>query len=205
MTDRKPTCVACKGAGGGATYTAGTGIKIESNEISADTTVLQPKLTAGDGIDITNDVISVVGSGWKLVDPATTNNFHDLVDTTQGNVTKDEYIICVYGNISADSTALCGIAYQYVPKNFQLSYYGAYNMNIGYHVGDFIGAMSIPLYSIFNAQNFLYADSYITQNSVNSNGVVTIGTKYKSKTIDKRGDYVVADATKLNVLVFERE
>ena len=62
MTDRKPTCVACKGAGG-ANYTAGTGIVIESNEISADTTVLQPKLTAGSGIAITNDVISVDGAG----------------------------------------------------------------------------------------------------------------------------------------------
>lgn len=70
MTDRKPTCVACKGAGG-ANYTAGTGIVIESNEISADTSVLatkselpdmddyQPKLTEGNGIDITSDVISI--------------------------------------------------------------------------------------------------------------------------------------------------
>lgn len=70
MTERKPTCVACKGAGGGATYTAGDGIKIESNEISADTSVLatktelpdmddyQEKLTAGTGIDITENVVS---------------------------------------------------------------------------------------------------------------------------------------------------
>lgn len=54
---RKPTCVACKGAGG-ADYTAGTGIVIESNEISADTTVLQPKLTEGTGIDITDNTVS---------------------------------------------------------------------------------------------------------------------------------------------------
>ena len=68
MTERKPTCVACKGAGGGANYTAGEGIKIESNEISADTSVLatkteledyQPALTAGTGIDITNDEVSI--------------------------------------------------------------------------------------------------------------------------------------------------
>ena len=43
MTDKKVTCVACKGAGGGATYTAGTGIVIENNEISADTSVLATK------------------------------------------------------------------------------------------------------------------------------------------------------------------
>lgn len=69
MTERKPTCVACKGAGG-ADYTAGTGIVIEDKEISADTSVLatktelpdmtdyQEKLTAGAGIDITDNVIS---------------------------------------------------------------------------------------------------------------------------------------------------
>ena len=78
MTERKPTCVACKGAGGGANYTAGDGIKIESNEISADTSVLatktelpdmddyQPKLTAGSGIKITDDVISSEIEGFTL-------------------------------------------------------------------------------------------------------------------------------------------
>lgn len=65
MTERKPTCVACKGAGGGANYTAGEGIKIESNEISADTTVLQSKLTAGTGITIDVDnIISATGGDW---------------------------------------------------------------------------------------------------------------------------------------------
>lgn len=58
---RKPTCVACKGAGGGADYTAGTGIVIESNEISADTSVLAtkselpPTLTALSPININTD------------------------------------------------------------------------------------------------------------------------------------------------------
>lgn len=49
--------------GGGTTYTAGDGIDITDNEISVDTTTIQEKLTAGTGIDITNDVISATNTG----------------------------------------------------------------------------------------------------------------------------------------------
>lgn len=43
----------------GTEYTAGTGIDITENVISVDTTEIQGKLTASTGIDITEDVISV--------------------------------------------------------------------------------------------------------------------------------------------------
>lgn len=49
--------------GGGTTYTAGDGIDITGNEISVDTTTIQEKLTAGTGIDITNNTISATGGG----------------------------------------------------------------------------------------------------------------------------------------------
>lgn len=104
MTDRKVTCVACKGAGGGATYTAGTGIVIESNEISADTSVLatktelpdmddyQEKLTAGTGIDITSNEVSVdtdtialksdIVPGYELVAPTNYDSLYEYTSTT---------------------------------------------------------------------------------------------------------------------------
>lgn len=49
--------------GGGSSYTAGDGIDISNNEISVDTTTIQPKLTAGTNITIDADnVISAEGS-----------------------------------------------------------------------------------------------------------------------------------------------
>ena len=50
------------GGGSGATYTAGTGITIDAeNKISVDPAVVQNKLTAGDGIEISGDTISATG------------------------------------------------------------------------------------------------------------------------------------------------
>lgn len=49
--------------GGGTTYTAGTGIDITDDTISVDTSTIQEKLTAGTGIDITDNVISASGGG----------------------------------------------------------------------------------------------------------------------------------------------
>ena len=47
------------GGGGGSSYTAGDGIDITNNTISVDTDTIQEKLTDGTGIDITNNTISV--------------------------------------------------------------------------------------------------------------------------------------------------
>lgn len=52
--------------GGGTSYTAGDGIDITDNEISVDTTVIQPLLTAGTGIDITDNTISATGGGGSV-------------------------------------------------------------------------------------------------------------------------------------------
>lgn len=65
------------------TYTAGNGLNLTGTEFSADTSVLatqtdlagkQNTLTAGTGIDITNDVISATGGGGG------TSNFNDLTN-----------------------------------------------------------------------------------------------------------------------------
>lgn len=47
----------------GTTYTAGDGITISDDTISVDTTTIQPKLTAGTNITITDNVISATGGG----------------------------------------------------------------------------------------------------------------------------------------------
>lgn len=74
------------GEGGGSTYTAGTGIDITEDVISVDTTTIQEKLTAGSGISIdsaTNTISATGGSGA---------NFVDFVDmTSRSTVTADEY------------------------------------------------------------------------------------------------------------------
>lgn len=50
--ERKPL------GGGGTTYTAGTGIDITNNTISVNTTTIQEKLTAGTGINISDNTVS---------------------------------------------------------------------------------------------------------------------------------------------------
>lgn len=56
------------GGGGGSSYTAGDGIDITNNEISVDTETIQPKLTAGTNITIDEDnVISAEGGGPTVV------------------------------------------------------------------------------------------------------------------------------------------
>ena len=46
------------GGGGGTEYVAGDGINISGETISVDTSVIQPKLTAGDNVSIVGNVIS---------------------------------------------------------------------------------------------------------------------------------------------------
>jgi len=62
--------------GGGTTYTAGDGIDITDDTISVDTDTIQEKLTAGTGIDITGSTISATGGGGDTVysDKSTSNS-----------------------------------------------------------------------------------------------------------------------------------
>jgi hypothetical protein len=64
------------GGGGGTTYTAGDGIDITDDTISVDTDTIQEKLTAGTGIDITDNTISATGGGGDTVysDKSTSNS-----------------------------------------------------------------------------------------------------------------------------------
>lgn len=60
--ERKPL-----GGGGGTSYTAGNGIDITDDTISVDTTVIQEKLTAGSNITIEDGTISATGSSVNVV------------------------------------------------------------------------------------------------------------------------------------------
>lgn len=65
--------------GGGSSYTAGNGIDIDNNEISVDTDTIQPKLTAGTGIDITDNTISATGGGGPTVVQTTGTSTTDVM------------------------------------------------------------------------------------------------------------------------------
>ena len=54
----EPRSVGWRPIGAGTTYTAGSGLNLFGTEFSVDTTVIQPKLTAGDGISINAGTIS---------------------------------------------------------------------------------------------------------------------------------------------------
>ena len=56
------------GGGGGTTYTAGDGIVINNDEISVDTDVIQEKLTAGDNITISDNTISASAAPQEQAD-----------------------------------------------------------------------------------------------------------------------------------------
>lgn len=74
--ERKPL----GGGGGGSSYTAGDGIEIENNTISVDTEVVQPKLTAGTNITIDADnVISAEGGSSVNVVQTTGTSTTDVM------------------------------------------------------------------------------------------------------------------------------
>lgn len=91
-----------EGGGGGTSYTAGDGINISNNEISVDTTTIQPKLTAGTNITIdANNVISAEGGSGSSVNvvqtmgtsttdvmsqKATTTMIHPADDTNHARI-----------------------------------------------------------------------------------------------------------------------
>lgn len=73
--ERKPL----GGGGGGGSYTAGTGIDITNDTISVDTETIQEKLTAGSGIDIINNTISATGGAGPTVVQSTGNSETDVM------------------------------------------------------------------------------------------------------------------------------
>lgn len=74
--ERKPL----GGGGGGSSYTAGDGIEISNNIISVDTDVVQPKLTAGTNITIDeNNVISAEGGSSVNVVQTTGTSITDVM------------------------------------------------------------------------------------------------------------------------------
>lgn len=59
--ERKPL----GGGGGGGSYVAGNGIDITDDTISVDTTTIQPKLTAGSNVTISDDTISATDTTYS--------------------------------------------------------------------------------------------------------------------------------------------
>lgn len=53
------------GGGGGTSYTAGSGIDITNNTISVDTQTIQPKLTAGSNVTISDNTISATDTTYS--------------------------------------------------------------------------------------------------------------------------------------------
>ena len=102
------------GGGGGTTYTAGDGIDITNDTISVDTDTIQEKLTAGTGIDITNNTISATGGGGgPTVVQATGTSTTDVMsqDATTKLVYKDGSTLSrIQIGQSADSGANYSIA-----------------------------------------------------------------------------------------------
>lgn len=77
------------GGGGGGTYTAGDGIDITNDTISVDTDTIQEKLTAGTGINITDNTISATGGGGPTVVQTTGTSTTDVM--SQNAVTSMVY------------------------------------------------------------------------------------------------------------------
>jgi len=85
--------------GGGASYTAGSGINISgNNEISTDMTVVQGKLTAGSGINIDeHNNISATGGGGASV-PTLTWHTGETGTTLTAAEISGKTLIKVYKN-----------------------------------------------------------------------------------------------------------
>ena len=82
------------GGGGGTSYTAGEGINITDDTISVDTTTVQEKLTAGTGIDITDNTISATGGGGDAVySTKTTSNYNSGGAVYIGDIDASQNVI----------------------------------------------------------------------------------------------------------------
>ena len=90
------------GGGGGGSYTAGEGINIADDTISVDTTTIQPKLTAGTNITISDqNVISASGGSGPTVVQITGTSTTDVM--SQNAVTS-----MVFADPSTKNTILIG-------------------------------------------------------------------------------------------------
>lgn len=91
--------IAENGGGGGTTYTAGDGIDITNNTISVDTDTIQPKLTAGTNITISADNTISATSGSSITVVQTTGS-----STT--DVMSQKAVTDITGNIETALNAI---------------------------------------------------------------------------------------------------
>lgn len=160
-------------AGGGTEYIAGDGISISAeNEISVDTTTIQEKLTAGNGIAIDDNVISALGEEWKIVEPS---KWFDCIGQQPAEpdygIAKYDMILCIK-LISGDKYSLffkkgCVVPDISLRQNLN-KIYSRFQNNV-----------------IFGSNNYMtprdYGETFISE----SNGIITINYGYESN-----GSYV---------------
>lgn len=85
------------------TYTAGTGLTLNGTEFSADTTVLQPKLTAGDNVQINNNVISATDTKYTAGSNVQINS-SNVISATDTKYTAGSNISIDANNVISAST-----------------------------------------------------------------------------------------------------
>ena len=98
--ERKP--LGGGGGGGGGSYTAGEGIDITDDTISVDTTVIQEKLTAGDNITISDNTISATDTTYTAGSNISISD--GVISATDTTYTAGSNISISDGVISATDT-----------------------------------------------------------------------------------------------------
>ena len=106
--ERKP--LGGGGGGGGGSYTAGEGIDITDDTISVDTTVIQEKLTAGDNITISDNTISATDTTYTAgSNISISDGVISATDTTYSNfVGTDGTAVGTAGLVPAPATTDAG-------------------------------------------------------------------------------------------------
>ena len=166
----KPTCVACKGAGGGVTP-----VQVQTM-INTSIAGKQDVLTAGDGIEISENVISAIDSGYSIYDKTDWSIFVNEGKTTKDIILK---IIPQLGN--------SGIFYN-IPKGSTISKLGSYIM---YPDTPSLNQINYHNYSIYIVNSFTNASSIlynVTTLYISSaeGGIFTINGLYEAQYLTKR-------------------
>lgn len=126
--------------GGGTTYTAGDGIDITNSTISVDTDTIQPKLTAGTNITITDNVISASGGGSitpvQTTGTSTTDVMSQNATTTMlYNDPSTKYQIKIGGDTNVSGASTIAIGRSASSNNRGVSIGSFSNASGGYSVG----------------------------------------------------------------------
>lgn len=171
--------------GGGTSYTAGDGITIADDTISVDTTTIQPKLTAGSNITISDEnVISASASGGNIK-TLTTADYNYPTENPNGVAAwllepgwynKTDPTVGIYYNANTRDTV------------------NKLTFNIGYEVSDISGANSYkPIYYYINGSATVHFDLLHTTDGAQSliNNVFLNGKGINNNLTTTQSGYVL--------------